>query len=212
MYTPPLLKEDRQDVLHSLISKNPFAALVTFNENGPCADHIPFVLHPELSVKGTLRGHVSKHNPVAQYVSENPDTLVIFQGPHAYITPSWYASKAEHGKVVPTWNYILVHAYGKLEIIRDEVWLMEHLKSLTLSHEKGLKKPWKPADAPEKFIHQQLKGIVGVELKIDRFEGKWKVSQNKNAADKAGVVSGLQALGTEDAVAMAELVSGDFRN
>lgn len=207
MHTPAQLKEDRLEVLHSLIVRNPFGALVTCNDNGPTAEHIPFVLHGELSENGTLRGHVSRHNPVALHVSNKLDTLVIFQGPHSYITPSWYPSKAAHGKVVPTWNYVLVHAYGKLNIIQDELWLMEHLESLTLTQEKELTTPWKPSDAPEKFLNQQLKGIVGVELIIDRFEGKWKISQNKGAADKAGVVAGLQSTGTDDAVAMANLVS-----
>lgn len=206
MYTPALLKEERLEVLHSLIAKNPFGAIVTCTSNGPSADHIPLVLHSDLSANGTLRGHVAKNNPLAEYSNSAVDTLVIFQGPHTYITPSWYPSKAEHGKVVPTWNYVLVHAYGKLVLNHDKDWLMQHLESLTLLHEANREIPWKPKDAPEKYLSQQLSGIVGVELIIDRFQGKWKISQNKGATDKLGVVEGLRSEATEHAIAMADLV------
>ncbi len=206
MFVPPPMKEERLEVLHSLIKQHPFGAMVTCGVDGPTADHIPFVLHSDLSTNGTLRGHVAIRNPIVEAASAKPSTLLIFQGPHTYITPSWYASKAEHGKVVPTWNYALVHAYGKLTITHDENWLREHLASLTLTHEANQATPWKPEDAPAKFLAQQLKGIVGIEIKIDRFQGKWKISQNKNAADKKGVIAGLQELASEDATAMAELV------
>ena len=206
MFVPPPMKEDRLDVLHSLIKQHPFGAIVTCGEDGPTADHIPFVIHSELSAHGTLRGHVAIRNPIVEAASVEPNALVIFQGPHTYISPSWYASKAEHGKVVPTWNYAIVHAYGKLTIMRDETWLRKHLALLTLSHEADMPEPWKPDDAPAKFLGQQIKGIVGVEIEIDRFQGKWKISQNKNATDKSGVVAGLRKIATEDAVAMADLV------
>ena len=200
------MKEDRIEVLHTLIRQHPFGAMVTCGEDGPTAEHIPFVLHSEGSTNGTLRGHVAKQNPIVDQVSIELNTLIIFQGPQTYITPSWYASKAEHGKVVPTWNYALVHAYGKLTVTHDEAWLREHLDSLTSSQEASQAAPWKPDDAPAKFIGQQIKGIVGVEIKIDRFQGKWKVSQNKGLADKNGIVEGLRAVATDDATAMADLV------
>jgi len=200
------MKEDRLSVLHSLIAQHPFGAMVTCGEDGPTADHIPFVMHSDVSTNGTLRGHVAIRNPIVEAASTEPGTLVIFQGPHTYISPSWYASKAEHGKVVPTWNYALVHAYGKLTITHDENWLREHLASLTSSHEANQRVPWKPTDAPAKFLGQQIKGIVGVEIEIDRFQGKWKISQNKNAADRSGVIAGLREVASEDAIAMADLV------
>ncbi len=206
MFVPPPMKEDRLDVLHALIKQHSFGAIVTCSEDGPVADHIPLLLHGELSTNGTLRGHVAIQNPLVKAASVEPSALVIFQGAHSYISPSWYASKAEHGKVVPTWNYALVHAYGKLTITHDEAWLRSHLASLTLSHEANMPEPWKPDDAPAKFLSQQIKGIVGIEIEIDRFQGKWKISQNKNATDKSGVVEGLQEVATEDAIAMADLV------
>ncbi|MEE9334210.1 MAG: FMN-binding negative transcriptional regulator [Granulosicoccaceae bacterium] len=206
MFIPPPMKEDRLDVLHSLIDQHPFGAVVTCGADGPTAEHIPFVVHSELTTNGTLRGHVAIRNPIVEAASAEPNTLVIFQGPHTYISPSWYASKAEHGKVVPTWNYAIVHAYGKLTVTHDETWLREHLASLTLAHEANQPIPWKPEDAPAKFLGQQIKGIVGIEIKIDRFQGKWKISQNKNAADKSGVVAGLREVASENATAMADLV------
>lgn len=208
MYTPSQLREERLPVLHSLITEHPFGALVTCGEQGPTAEHIPFVLHSDESDNGTLRGHVGRHNPLAQQINDGVPTLVIFQGPQTYITPTWYPSKAEHGKVVPTWNYALVHAYGKLSFVHDEIWLREHLESLTLSQEADQRIPWKPDDAPATFLNRQITGIVGVEIKIDRFEGKWKVSQNKGPSDRNGVVDGLRAVDTDETNAMAKLVEG----
>jgi len=211
MHLPAPQREDRLDVLHATIAQHPLGALVTHSNAGITAEHIPFIMHSEISANGTLRGHVGINNPLVEHMNVSPEsvelnTLVIFQGPQAYISPSWYPSKVEHGKVVPTWNYVLVHAYGNLQLIEDELWLMEHLEALTFSQESQRAIPWKPSDAPEKFMQRQLKGIVGVEVEVDRFEGKWKVSQNKNAADAMGVVTGLKAAGTEELSAMAALV------
>jgi len=206
MFTPANLKEDRVEVLHSLITQHPLGAMVTCGEDGPSADHIPFILHDDGSENGVLRGHVAKRNPVVEAARVGLQTLVIFQGPQIYITPTWYPSKQEHGKAVPTWNYALVHAYGALTLQEDKSWLREHLDALTHQHENTRTVPWAPSDAPAAFIDQQIGGILGIEIKIDRFQGKWKVSQTKNATDRAGVVAGLTEVATDDAASMAELV------
>ncbi len=195
MLIPPIYREDRIECLHSLLSNNPFGTLVTVSEAMPVADHIPFVLHASEvdGDLGTLRGHVAIANPVWKSVEAEQEVLVIFQGASAYISPNWYASKQEHGKVVPTWNYMVVHARGKLTIKRDSTWLLAHLNSLTGQHEAGQKTPWKVSDAPSDFIDRQVRGIVGVEIVITDLVGQWKLSQNKDAADYAGVVEGLTA-------------------
>ena len=195
MLIPPIYREDRLDCLHSLVNDNSFGTLVTVSENIPVADHIPFFLHDseEDGELGTLRGHVAVANPVWKSVNGEQEVLVIFQGPSAYVTPNWYASKQEHGKVVPTWNYMVVHARGKLTVQQDSAWLLAHLNSLTGQHEAVQKTPWKVSDAPADFIDRQMRGIVGVEILITDLAGQWKLSQNKDAADYAGVVEGLTA-------------------
>jgi len=193
MHTPPIYCEDRLECLHALVSNNPFGTLVTVSEGIPVADHIPFALHAseEDGEFGTLRGHVAIANPVWKSVSNGQEVLVIFQGTNAYISPSWYASKQAHGKVVPTWNYMVVHARGKIAIQRDPDWLLEHLNTLTDHQESSRETPWKVNDAPSDFIERMIRGIVGVEIVIIDLVGQWKLSQNKDTADYAGVVEGL---------------------
>lgn len=205
MHCPIHFKEDREAVLHALIRQYPLGAMVTHGVSGISAEHIPFVLHEEGPGKAVLRGHVARSNPVGNEGSVGLDSLVIFQGPQIYITPSWYPSKTEHGKVVPTWNYVLVHAHGKVRLMHDEEWLKRHLKALTFSQESTQPNPWEPADAPLKFLNTQIKGIIGVEIEIDRLQGKWKVSQNKSVEDRAGVINGLRSLATDGANAMADV-------
>ena len=207
MYQLPMFNEDRLDVLHDLINTHSFGILISHEDGDLSANHLPFVLHPELSEKGTLRAHIAKGNSFWKKYDEGSDVMVIFQGPHHYISPGWYASKAEHGKVVPTWNYVTVHARGSLKLIDDPDWLMAQLKSLTTINEEGYDEPWKVSDAPEKYITGQMKGIIGIEIEIKSFEGKWKMSQNKNAADKTGVISGLIGDDNENSVAMAEFIN-----
>ena len=191
MYQTPHFREDRIDVLHDLIRANPFATLVAFGQEGLIANHLPFVLHDDLSENGTLRGHVARANPLWKTFDPEVEALAIFQGPESYITPSWYPSKKEHGKVVPTWNYAVVHAYGCLSIVDNAAWLRAHLNEITFQQENERPVPWEVADAPKEYIERQLKGIVGIELPISRIEGKWKVSQNKKDQDRMGVSRGL---------------------
>lgn len=207
MYQPPMFREDRVDVIHALMIAHPFATLVSSATGGLTADHLPLVIHPELSEKGTIRGHIAVANPLWQDTQGPIEVLAIFQGPQAYITPSWYPSKQEHGKVVPTWNYAVVQAQGTLSFHQESDWLMAHLTELTGRHEGQRAMPWAVTDAPDAFIARQFKGIVGIEIKVESLVGKWKVSQNKADQDRSGVERGLMAERTEDTAAVSRLVS-----
>ncbi len=207
MYQPPHFREDRSDVQHALMRAHPLALLVTFGEGGLTANPVPLILHPERADKGVLRGHFARANPQWRTFDRAVECLAVFQGADAYITPSWYATKRETGKVVPTWNYAVVQVYGRLAAIEDADWLGEQVRSLTDRHEAARPSPWAVADAPKEFVRAQLKGIVGIEIAISRIEAKWKVSQNRNAADRTGVAEGLLGEDDEAARAMAALVT-----
>jgi len=206
MFIPAHFEETRLEVLHDLVRRHPLATVVTLDPEGLNANHIPLELDPAPLPFGTLRGHVSRANPMWRNFSSDLDALVIFQGPEIYITPSWYQTKQDSGKVVPTWNYAVVHAYGPLRIIEDPDWLRSLVERLTDHNEAQRCEPWAVADAPGDYIEGQLRGIVGIEVAIARLLGKWKVSQNRPEADRKGVATGLQELGEFDAACMAELV------
>lgn len=191
MYRPPHFREDSLPAQHALMRAHPLAAMVIVRDNAPVADHLPLLLDPEAGPFGTLLGHAARGN--ALVTMDGAAALAIFQGPDAYISPSFYPSKAEHGRVVPTWNYVVVHAWGRLRIIEDLGWLREHVGRLTDVHEAARTPPWAVGDAPKPFIDSQLKGILGVALTIERIEGKVKWSQNRTEADQAGVAAGLAA-------------------
>lgn len=207
MYVPRAFEESRPEVLQSLIRSHPFATLVIQAEEGLVANHIPFSLDSTLGRLGTLRGHVSRSNPLWRQLHAVPESLAVFQGPLSYITPSWYPSKQASGEVVPTWNYAVVHAYGRPRAIEDEAWLLEQITQLTTEQESGRALPWKVADAPREFIERMIAGIVGIEIQLSRIQGKWKVSQNRTLADRRGVVAGLEGQDSEHARAMAALVA-----
>ena len=205
MYIPRANKEERVSVLHKLMADQPFASLITMGSSGLFASHIPMVLERS-GAMGQLRGHISRANTQWRDYSPSVEALAIFSGPQHYITPNWYAEKQETGKVVPTWNYVVVHAYGYLKIIEDGEWLLPHLASLTNIHEAGSTVPWKVGDAPADYIASLVKGIVGLEMTIERLEGKWKVSQNRSEQDRNGVAKGLAELNTAESLAMKVLV------
>jgi len=206
MYQPAHFKEDDLAVQHALIQAHPLGLLISDGPDGILANPIPFLLYPGEGPFGTLRCHLARANPQWQAVIEWPDVLVVFQGPERYITPSWYAAKAEHGKVVPTWNYAMVQVRGLARPAHDPAWLHSHVSALSASHEAKRTAPWAVGDAPEAFVAGQLRGIVGVEIEISSIEGKWKASQNRAVADRAGVAEGLMAEGDELSLAMAALV------
>ena len=205
MYIPRANKEDRIPVLHKLMEDQPFASLVTMGSSGLFASHIPMVLEQN-GAMGRLKCHLSRANTQWRDYTPSIEALAIFSGPQHYITPTWYPEKQETGKVVPTWNYVVVHAYGHLKIIEDSDWLMAHLATLVGIHEAESAPPWKISDAPADYIASQIKGIVGLEMEIERLEGKWKVSQNRPAQDRVGVAQGLGELNTTESLAMKALV------
>ena len=208
MYLPQHFAEDRSEVLHELIRAPPLATLVHLDADGLAADHIPLMLHQAVDGQITLRGHVARANPLWS-AAHSQSVLAVFQGPHAYISPSWYASKAEHGKVVPTWNYAVVHAHGVLTAIDDFAWFHAHASAMTDRNEASVGKSWKVTDAPADYIRNTAKAIVGIEITVNHIEGKWKVSQNRSAADRAGVAAGLSSIDSAtDASTMSQLVSG----
>lgn len=206
MYLPKHFEETRVPVLHALIRAHPLGALVTHGPSGLEANHIPFEIDPEPAPFGTLRGHVARANPV--WREGTGDALVIFQGPQTYVSPSWYPSKQDGGKVVPTWNYAVVHAYGSLRTIDDRAWLRAFVEKLTDRHEAGRAEPWQVSDAPADYVDKLVSAIVGIEVPLARLVGKWKASQNRAAADRAGVAAGLEAEGGDAGHAMASLVRG----
>jgi transcriptional regulator len=207
MYLPKHFEETRVEVLHGLIRAHPLGALVTLTANGLEANHIPFEIDPDPAPFGTLRGHVARANPAWRELSRG-DALIIFQGPQIYVSPSWYPSKREGGKVVPTWNYALVHVYGPLRAVDDAAWLRVFVEKLTDRHEAARPDRWHVTDAPADYVDKMVTAIVGIEISIARIVGKWKVSQNRPAADRVGVAAGLEAQGTDVAGAMAELERG----
>ncbi len=207
MYQPSHFAETRVEVLHELIRAYPFGTLVVMASGRLDGNHIPFEIDPEPAPFGTLRGHLARANNVWKDFSPQVDALVIFQGPHAYISPSWYASKKEHGKVVPTWNYAVVHASGPLRVIDDRAWVRRFVEQLTNRHEAPSSTPWKVNDAPADFIDTMTGAIVGVEVPIAKLTGKWKVSQNRPEKDRIGVVDGLMQNRSDYAMSMAQLVA-----
>lgn len=206
MYQPPHFREDRLDVQHELIRTHPLGLLITSGPGGLQANPVPFLVDSDASQRGTLRAHVARANPQWRELAAVDECLVVFQGPQQYISPSWYPTKQETGKVVPTWNYVTVHAWGRPRVIEDAAWLRRQLEDLTLLNEVARPSPWKVDDAPATYVAAQMKGIVGLEIAITRIEGKWKVSQNRLAADRAGVVAALRS-GGEAAETMAALVA-----
>jgi transcriptional regulator len=203
MYIPPHFKEDRIPVLHDAIRAAGPATLVSMTAGGLFASHAPLMLDASAGPYGSLIGHLAKANPHVAIADKAVETLVIFHGPNGYITQSYYAAKQEHGKVVPTWNYVAIHAYGTLEAFDDRDRLMDVVTRLTVLHEAPRAAPWAVSDAPADFVEGMLRGIVGISLRITRLEGKVKMSQNRPAADQTGVIGGLLQDGQD---AMAEAV------
>jgi len=211
MYLPGHFAETRVEVLGALMRSHPLATLVTLTARGLVANHIPLHLREPAAdaapgTWGVLLGHVARANPLWHETLEGSEVLAVFQGPQHYISPGWYPSKQEHGKVVPTWNYCCVHAHGRLQAHDDRAWIRAQVGELTTHHESTQARPWAVEDAPEDYVQTMLGQIVGIEIAITRIEGKWKASQNHPAPNRAGVMAGLGALGDDSAAAMAALV------
>jgi len=206
VYSPQPFAEPRLDVLHDLIRSHPLGTFVVIQDGELCANHMPFLIDPGGGELGTLRAHVARSNPVWRELGGTAGALAIFQGPQSYITPSWYPSKHADGKAVPTWNYAVAHAYGAPRAIEDRAWLLEHVTQLTRVQEAHQALPWRVSDAPQAYLEHMIGQIVGLEMPIAKLQGKWKVSQNRNRADRLGVAAGLEAQATDRSRAMAALV------
>lgn len=191
MYIPASFREKRTEKLHELMQAHPLGLLVTNGVNGLHASPLPFLLYPDEGEFGVLRTHMARANPHWKELAGLAVCLVVFQGAEGYITPSWYPSKAETHKVVPTWNYATVHAWGMASVVDDAAWLRRQLNDLTGYHEKPRLQPWSVDDAPAEYVVAQMKAIIGIEIPIRRIEGKCKMSQNKDEADRAGVLRGM---------------------
>lgn len=200
MYTPRHFEETRADILDGLIRACPFATVVANTADGLVANHLPFEL-----VDGRLHGHVARGNELT--CMDGVEVLLVFRGPDGYISPNWYPSKHETGREVPTWNYAVVHVHGRLRVIDDASWLRRLLERLTDRHEASQPKPWKIADAPEDHIEKSLRAIVGLEVAIGRIEGKFKLSQNHPARNRAGVIEGLRQRDGDGDAELAELMA-----
>jgi transcriptional regulator len=210
VYLPDLFRVDDVAQMHALMRAHPFAALVSSGALGLYASHLPIVLKQE-GTHGLIECHLARANPHCKELGEVGEALMIFQGAEGYITPNWYASKAQTGKVVPTWNYAVVHAYGRVEAMDDAEWLRRHVSELTAQQEKDESKPWAVTDAPETFVDAMLRGIVGFRFAITRLEGKWKMSQNREAQDRAGVVSGLSERRHGDDLEIADYAANQIK-
>lgn len=207
MYGPAQFDEPRQDVLLGLLRQHPLATLITLGPDGLHADHIPMQWQAREGSPGVLKGHVARANPLWQRLAASPQVLAVFQGPQSYISPNWYASKADGGRVVPTWNYVAVHVAGTVQVHDDPVWLRALLDELTATHEAAQTHPWALSDAPADFQARLVDLVVGVALNIHSMQGKWKISQNRPETDQAGVVQGLRATGAAQDLAMADLIA-----
>lgn len=191
MYLPASFRQEDLAELHLQMRQSRLATLVCQGADGLVASHLPLLLEAGEGEYGTLYGHFAKANPQWRALADGAEALVVFNGPDAYVSPAWYAAKAEHGKVVPTWNYIAVHAYGQAEVFDDAERLLQLVGRLSDQHETGRPQPWALSDAPRDYIDAMLRAIVGFALPIRRLEGKWKLGQNRSQADQAGVREGL---------------------
>jgi len=206
MYLEKRYEETRVAVMHDLIRAHPLATLVTQVTDGLDANHIPMIIDESPAPFGTLRGHIARANPLLNDMAANTEALAIFHGPQTYISPSWYVTKKETGRVAPTWNYAVVHAYGPLRLVEDAAWIRMQLEALTAHNESAFPEPWAVSDAPEDFVEKLIGAIVGFEMPVTRMTGKWKVSQNQPPRNRASVIENLNASGRPDASVMGALI------
>lgn len=206
MYVNPQHQFTDREAIHALMARHPLGAWVCHGRESLIANHLPFFLDRSRGPHGTLMGHVSRANMVWRELGPATPSVVMFQGPQAYITPGWYPGKAAHGEVVPTWNYVVAHAHGVAQAIDDRGWLLDMLNRLADVHEARRPAPWRVGDAPSSYIDKLLRAIVGIEIPIERLEGKLKASQDEAMPDRLGTVRGLREAVSDEAGRMADLV------
>lgn len=205
MYIPAHFNESRVEVMHALIRSYPLGTLIAMTDQGLEANHVPFVIDAAPLPYGTLRCHVARANPIWRLLATAGEVLVVFKGPDAYVSPSAYEAKLKDGKVVPTWNYVAVHAYGQARAIEDAAWLSRLLDDLTAAHESDRADPWRVSDAPRDYTEKLMRAIVGIEMPIAKLIGKWKVSQNRSSTDRAGIAADLKQRGVDHAEMIEQL-------
>jgi transcriptional regulator len=206
MYVPKQFQEHRTDILIDAVRTIQLACVVTHNAGAYHATHVPMFVRSDNEGFALLEAHVARGNPHWEALAQPAHSIAIFQGPQAYVSPGWYASKQEHGKVVPTWNYIAVHAEGSLEAVGEDDWLASHLDDLTTANEADRPHPWAVSDAPDDYIAGMRRGIVGIRMRVNRLQGAWKMIQHRSAADRAGVVRGMEASGLTGAECVASVM------
>lgn len=211
MYQPKLHRVEDLARQHDFMRAHPLGLLVTRGAESPAANPVPFLLDPGAGSLGVLRAHVARANPQWRELDGAREALVVFLDPGGYVTPSWYPSKREHGKVVPTWNYVCVQARGRPRAIHDRDWLRRQVDALTAEREAGRTNPWATADAPSDYMEEMLRALVGIEMAIESIEGKWKMSQNRSRADRSGVVAGLRSNGDAESLRLADIVEREAR-
>lgn len=205
-YLPRHFEETDTATLHTLVRAHPLATWIVQDHGELLVNHVPFLLDADRGEHGTLVGHVARANPVWQVLAAGAASVAVFTGPQAYVSPNWYPSKHANGKAVPTWNYATVHAHGVPQAFEDPDRVLDVVSRLTRTHEAGQALPWQVTDAPADYIAGLLKAIVGIEIPVQRWVGKWKVSQNQPNANQQGVAAGLSGLGSDEAARMAALV------
>jgi transcriptional regulator len=206
MYLKSQFEETRIDVLRDLIETHPLGTFIVSVDSEVLVEHMPFLISRDGGKFGTLTGHFPRANRVWEALDGRRQAIIVFHGANSYVTPSWYPSKKEHGRVVPTWNFVVVHARGRPRVIDDRRWLLEHLNALTDAHESNRPGRWALSDAPEAYVGRMVESLVGMAMPVETLIGKWKLSQNRPDADRAGVAAGLASLGGESAAEMARLV------
>ncbi|TXH89087.1 MAG: FMN-binding negative transcriptional regulator [Rhodoferax sp.] len=208
MYQPKQFEENRPEVLRAVVQQHPLALLITLSDDGLQADPIPLLWRENAVGQVVLAGHVARANPLWQRTRFDTEVLAVFQGPQHYISPGWYATKAEHGRAVPTWNYVTVQARGPLRVVQDPAWLRQLVDDLTNQQEAPMPQPWQVGDAPADYISKMLAAIIGIEIPVTQWVGKWKTSQNQPSENQASLVQALNAMGETSNAArdMAALV------
>jgi len=206
MYLPKHFEERDPERLRGFIERHPLGSLVTATASGLDANHMPFLFADTGSAAGTLHGHMARANPLWREVGRDAPALVIFRGPDSFISPTWYPSKRENSRVVPTWNYAVVHVHGVLRCVDDPAWVRSHVEALTREHEGKREAPWAVTDAPPDFIDKMVAAVVGIEISITQVVGKWKVSQNRSISDRVGVAEALEREAVPSETSIAALI------
>lgn len=210
MYAQKAFKKEDLEQIDALIRGNPLANLIIVKDQKIRAMHLPLLAVRNEDSELVLSGHVSRRNEIAEFVIDRPEVLAIFQGPNNYVSPSYYPSKIKNEAVVPTWNYISVHAHGEMTLIDNESWILNHLDKLTQEHEKKFDKPWSIYDAPKQYVNKMTRAVIGIEIVVSEIEAVWKLSQNKAEEDFRGVVDGFRALETRNEGSMSKFMMDEL--